>query len=460
MLGQTGNSKVCRTGVTYEISQSSNWGYGKPVVTGIAPYSPAERSGLQLFDIIEQIDGISVTDLTLDDIQIMMNPANKNNILLTVRSNSSSNSALRQVSLGKECKSVNSISEAQLAMAFNMYSLETTSIRQFICPFKITATNDLVDFAEFHTFTFAPVDENNRRLETNINQEIGEELSKKGFVEDNANPDLLIQTFYYFDKNSKYVGPSAIKLKTPVYRYCSAQGKMLRLPFLDITASESEAPYLLQFGFRIIDQKLQPGRVLWECESNELLEEAYRLEEYAQIHVPLMCMQFPYLRYKRNVTFKVTQCSYNYTGINYNMDKLSSVVSVDRNSPAHDAGIRAKDIIEGIEGQSTDYSIDEYTSAYHQFIMNTMKYRNPETKFTDGNGFSRCMYWETFKYPEVSKAIHNPNNLTTFAYLYYFAPYVNPTSNNTITFYVKQGSDRKKIILRPTIRTSTTIELK
>ncbi|CDE61351.1 pDZ domain-containing protein [Parabacteroides sp. CAG:409] len=70
------------------------------------------------------------------------------------------------------------------------------------------------------------------------------------------------------------------------------------------------------------------------------------------------------------------------------------------------------------------------------------------------------MYWDTFKYPQVTKAIQNPNNLTAFAYLYYFAPYINPTSNNAITFYVKQGSERKKIIIRPTIRTGITIELK
>ena len=65
-------------------------------------------------------------------------------------------------------------------------------------------------------------------------------------------------------------------------------------------------------------------------------------------------MQFPYLKYKKNVHFTVSQCTYNYTGINYDMDKLNTVVSVDRNSPAHEAGVRAKDVIEGIEGQSTD----------------------------------------------------------------------------------------------------------
>ena len=35
---------VCRTGLTYEISQKINWGKGKPVVIDVTPYSSAERA--------------------------------------------------------------------------------------------------------------------------------------------------------------------------------------------------------------------------------------------------------------------------------------------------------------------------------------------------------------------------------------------------------------------------------
>lgn len=455
-FGQTSNKRVCRLGFTYDISQNSNWGKNNLVVTSVSPYSNAEKAGIQPYDIITHIESIPVSDVSNDEIAQLLNPANKRNIMLTIKSTSSPS---REVILNKECKQINEISENQLAMAFNMYSLETTSEREFVCPFKTVATTDTVDFGQFRSYKFAATDENTE-LEANINRVIEKELAKKGFTNDEQNPDLLIQTFYYFDKNPNYVGPNPIKLKQPVYRFNISRNKMEKVPFLDPSASESEAAYLLQFGIRIIDQKVSAGRVLWECEANELLEEAYHLEEYAQIHVPLMLMQFPYLKYKKNVHFTVSQCTYNYTGINYDMDKLSTVVSVDRNSPAHEAGVRAKDVIEGIEGQSTDYSIEEFTAAYRQFITNTMELRNPETRFTDSKGFSRCMYWDAFKYPQVNKAIQNPNNLTAFAYLYYFAPYINPTSNNAITFYVKQGTERKKIIIRPTIRTGIIIELK
>ena len=58
-----------------------------------------------------------------------------------------------------------------------------------------------------------------------------------------------------------------------------------------------------------------------------------------------MCMQYPYTKYGRNVPFKVSKKTYNYTGISYDIDKLDQVVDVDRNSPDA-AGIRPRDIIE------------------------------------------------------------------------------------------------------------------
>lgn len=164
-------------------------------------------------------------------------------------------------------------------------------------------------------------------------------MTKKGLTVDIAKPDLLIQTFYFFDKNPNYLGANKVLVeKEPTYRYNFSHSKMEKFPFLNYAAAEAEAEYLLQFGIRIIDQKDIPGRVLWECEANELLEDSYRLDEYARVHVPLMCMQYPYTKYGRNVPFKVSKKTYNYTGISYDIDKLDQVVDVDRNSPAYAAG--------------------------------------------------------------------------------------------------------------------------
>ena len=416
------------------------------------------EAGIKKYDVIEEINGVPVTEVSVDEIPQLLNPAGRNDVLLTI-SNLSSPS--KQVLVKKDCKKSNAITEDQLASAYAMYSLETTNEQEFVCPFKTTVTSDGVDFGNFKTFAFSTIDENNRKLETVINECIENELTKKGLTVDIAKPDLLIQTFYFFDKNPNYLGANKVLVeKEPTYRYNFSHSKMEKFPFLNYAAAEAEAEYLLQFGIRIIDQKDIPGRVLWECEANELLEDSYRLDEYARVHVPLMCMQYPYTKYGRNVPFKVSKKTYNYTGISYDIDKLDQVVDVDRNSPAYAAGIRPRDIIEKIGRHKMDHSAEEFSSAYKRFITNTMQYRDPKTMFTDANGFKYCMFWDVFKYPQIADASQSSDYLPAFSYLYYFAPYINPSGNNACTFNIKRGKTKLEVIIRPTIRSEVTVEIK
>lgn len=455
---QNRNASICRLGLSYDMSQSKNWGKDKPVITGIIPYSSAELAGLKQGDIIEAIDGVNTTDVSPQEITQLLNPAGKNEVILTI---SNLTSPSKQVMVKKECKKMNAITEDQLASAFSMYSLETTVERLFTCPFKTVVTPDSVDFGKFKTFAFATIDENNRKLETVINECIEKELTKKGLVLDIANPDILIQTFYFFDKNPNFLGANKIMVdKETTYRYNFSHSKMESFPFLGNSAAEAEAEYLLQYGFRMIDQAIVPGRIIWECEANELLEESFRLEEYARIHTPLMLMQYPYVKYGRNVQFRVNQKTYNYTGISYDIDRLEQVIDVDRNSPAYASGLRARDVIERINDNKMNYSAEEFTAGYKNFISKTMKYRDPKTLFTDANGFKRCMFWDTFSYSQVADALQSSGNVGAFSYLYYYAPYVNPSGNNACTFNIKRGKNKMELIVRPTIRREITVEIK
>lgn len=196
---------------------------------------------------------------------------------------------------------------------------------------------------------------------------------------DTNRPDIIVQTFYFFDKNPNYKGANKILIeKEPIYRYNFNHSKMETFPFLNSMSAEAEAEYLLQFGFRLIDQRDVPGRILWECEANELLEDSYRLDEYARIHAPLMCMQYPYVKYQRNVPFKVNQKTYNYTGLSYDIDHMEQIADVDKNSPAYAAGLRPRDIVEKINDQKMNHTAEEFSAAYKGFITNTMKYRDPK----------------------------------------------------------------------------------
>lgn len=451
------NATVCRLGFAYELSQNHQWGFEKPVVRSLVPNSSAEHAGLKVDDVIEQIDGVDVSEVTQEEITELFNAMGNNHVTLTV---SNLSGIPRQVQITKECKKRDAITEDQLASAFAMYSLETTSEQKFICPFKTTATTEEVDLSHFHTFTFARIDESNRKLETNINECIERELIKKGMEPNAERPDILIQTFYFFDKNPNYKGANKIVVeKEPTYRYDFTEGKMVKLPFLNYAAAESEAEYLLQLGIRIVDQKEVSGRILWECEANELMENAFRLDEYARIHVPLMLMQFPYLKYTRNPQYAVNRRSYNYTGIHYDINRLELVLDVDRKSPAYTAGIRARDIIQKIGKHKMDNSADEFSASYKRFISHTMELRDPKSRFTDANGFRYCMNWDLFKYTQVAEAAADTDYLNAFTYLYYFTPYINPSGNNSCLFQVKRGRQLLDITIRPIVRTEVTVEI-
>jgi hypothetical protein len=208
---------------------------------------------------------------------------------------------------------------------------------------------------------------------------------------------------------------------------------------------------------RFEDQKLNKGRILWESEINELANQAFSLEEYAHIHLPLMLMQFPYVKYTRNAHFRVTKKKYNYTGINYNIDDISEVASVDPYSPAANAGIRPFDKIDAIENKRMDRTSQQFSSAYRQFLVNTMKLRDESTRFTDANGYPDCMYWNVSKYPSVVKNFKNKNNLTAFSYLFNYATFINPYGNNSCSFKLRRFKDKLEFVVRPEIRSEITV---
>ena len=453
----------CRYGFSYEISNDLHWGKNKPVITSVYPNSPAERAGIKPYDIIEAVEGVPITENDLDDIYLFLNPEGKDIVELTIK-NFSDNA--RKVKINKECKSNLSLSEEQLATAFGMYAVEYTHERLFSCPFVTTQTKDAVDFSQFKTFDFFGDNESQPDMAKKINELIKKELMKRGLQNTPIEPDLMIQIYYSFNKNPNYKPKTNIKTSKNkgvdedygyVYRYDISRDRMARLPFLPSGTIETEAEYILKLGFRLEDRKLEKGRIIWECEANELVNEIYSLEDFAFIHVPLMAMQFPYMKYGRNVQYRLSRKKYNYTGINYNIDNISEIASVDPFSPAAKAGIIPFDKIDAIEDKRMDRTSQQFTSAYRQFLVNTIKLRDEKTRFVDANGFPDCMYWNEFKYIQVAKAFDNKKNLTAFSYLFKYASFINPTGNNTCSFKISRGKEKLEFILRPEIRSEITV---
>ena len=62
---------------------------------------------------------------------------------------------------------------------------------------------------------------------------------------DTDRPDIIVQTFYFFDKNPNYKGANKILVeKEPIYRYNFNHSKMETFPFLNSMSAEAEAEYL------------------------------------------------------------------------------------------------------------------------------------------------------------------------------------------------------------------------
>lgn len=453
-FAQATSETVCHLGFTYDISQCPQWGLKKPIITSITPYTPAEQAGLKTGNIIESVEGIKTLGLASETLSQLLNPANKDKIVITVRDFGEPKNILLQ----PICKNRNAISEDQLATAFSFYSLETTFSRHFTCPFSTTSTEDPIDFSSFRTFAFSELDKHNSELETTIYGLIQTDLETKGMRADAESPDLLVQTYYFFDKNPNYMGANRVMVeKETTYRYNTTTQRMEAFPFLPASTAEAESEYLLQLGVRLVDQKAKPGRILWECEANEFLEKPYDLMSYAQVHIPLMFKQFPYVKHKENVRFTLHQQVYNYTGISYDIDALSKIVQVDPNSPAWTAGIRKGQTVKRIDQHKMNSTADEYTQAYKSFISATMKYRNVRTRFTDTNGFRQCMYWDEAYYPKVASALKSAKYKAPFSYLFAYAPYVRPNANNMCTFYVEKDGETTELNLRPSLRTAVSL---
>jgi hypothetical protein len=453
----------CRYGFSYEISNAPHWGKNKPVITSVYPHSPAERAGIKPYDIILAVDGTPVTENVLDDIYLFMNPEGKEIVELTIKNIADDE---RRIKIKKECRSAYAISEEQLATAFAMYAVEDTHERLFSCPFVTTQTKDDLDFSVFKSFDFFEGSDEQPELARKIHDLIKKELMNRGLSYDPVHPDLTIQIFYSFNKNPNYK-PRASKRTNKddkpeeaynyVDRYDLTRDRMTRFPFLPPNTIETEAQYILKLGFRMEDKKLQKGRIIWECEANEFMNESYALENFAFVHIPLMCMQYPYMKYGRNVQFRLSKKKYNYTGIHYNIDRISEIASIDPHSPAAKAGLFPYDQIDAIADKRMDKTARQFTSAYRQFLVNTLKLRDADTRFVDANGFPDCMYWDKLKYPQVVREFNNKKNLTVFSYLFQYAPFINPAGNNTCSFKLRRGKEKLEFILRPEIRTENTL---
>lgn len=447
-----GSGETCHFGISFEISNNPSWGYGEPIVLSVDPNSPAEAAGIQPGDIIMEINGAATYLRNYETINSWLFNGKANYAIFTIRNLSN---YFREYELPRKCRSNLSLDEGDLASSFSFYSLEDTQERTFVLPLTITA-NPKVDYSDYHTFQFIE-DKSAPAVDQYVKTQLINALKEKGLTVADKDPDILIQTSYSYKANPKY-NPGRAHAYKNTWRFDPVAKKMTLLPILagEDANAETGGQFVLELGIRFYDKKYvdtEKMTLIWESNIREYLTQQYALEEYVKVHLPLILMQFPYSTNKAGCKYVASFKRYNYTGICYNMDNMKIITDVDRGSPAYNAGIRPGMTVERINDMKFNFSKNDIVNGYKRFLVETMKYRNPNTRFVDANGYPDCMYWNREDYKKIEKALGNVIYAPIFNYLYNFEKYIPSKSDNSLII----ETSSKVYSVRPEVKSSVSI---
>ncbi|MFA6701844.1 MAG: PDZ domain-containing protein [Dysgonamonadaceae bacterium] len=452
------SQQTCNLGFSFEISNDTGWGTNEPVVSFIVPGSPAERAGLKLNDIILEINGHGTYLKSKQNIMSWFSE-NGNEMNLSVRN---FKSTFKRMTIAMDCRDKMAISEAQLAPVYAFYSLEDIQNRRFIIPVKTKSNKDAI-FSNYRTFDFAKEPGGSSELDLRIYAIFERALGERGLKRNIEDPDFIIQTYYSYENNPSFkVNSETYGSYQQTWRFDIRNNRVVKIPVYSPTEGVriDDIAYNLTFGYKFFDRKfLNPGQLslVWESEVSERLSENYPLDAYLEMNLPLVLLKFPYSKNASYGTYEINYVKYNYTGINYNINDLRTVISVDPISPAAIAGIRAGDVITRIGEHDFKHSSNELTKGYRRFISETMRFRDKKTKYTDLNGFEDCMYWDVSYYSEISKAIKDKSNNASFSYLFNFNQYIDWNTPTFLDVQVIRDGDKINFQIKPEILTSSNI---
>lgn len=452
--------KNCYFGFTFEVSDRANWGYGELVITDVEPGSPAEAAGIKVDDIIMEINGKATY---LRDNQTiakwLFEDMYAPTVTFTIRN---MNTYFKEYTLYRKCIATNSVSEKALSEIFAFYSLENTNQRIFSLPLHVEPNKD-VDFADYHTYDFYKDNKPVPAIDAQIIALLEKDLQAKGLVRNTSDPDIVVQAYYNYESNPQFTGLERTNSVKNSWRYDSDRKQMVILPILEsneININKS-AQYIVEYGFSFYDRKYIDTKKLtqiWDCNIKDYLSSKYSLEEYVRIHTPLMLKQFPYSVKKSETKYKVDFNRFNYTGMYFDANDLTTIKDVDMDSPAYKSGIRPGYVIKKMNGKKFEHSKENLSEGYKRFISETMVFRDQTTRFTNAEGFSDCMFWNVGYYPEISKEINKSQYISHFSYLYNFENYINNKSDNKITLEIWDGMQTRIFSITPDIKKSVVIK--
>ena len=458
-MAQSNSGTNCFIGFEYQLSYNENWGANRPVILSVEPASPAAQAGLKPGDIIDSINGLATSEM--DEaafIRTLTNPTDEETRLCV------SNFAYHRAEriLPRYCLGVDMIDERQLSKAFSLYSLEDASERLVVYPFD-TGREGKTSFEAYQAFAFAD-SQSDALNETDevFKAVIKQAFERKGLRYDVHDADIIIDTYYKLVRNPFYkeVSKKDIDSETKkYYRVAPESGILTPMPLLEVGADKQAAPTVLTVGIRLFDGR-NLSHMLWSCEAVEHIMEEYPIAEYARNALPIMLMQFPFVRYDLNPAIRVVSRRFNYTGIVYNARDISLVAFVVPGSPADRAGIKSGDRITAINGKMMDTK-DALNKAYHSFVQETIRFRDGSTLYTDKYGLKNCRYWKSGDNKAIAKRFAKNKYKTVFSYLFNFRPYVsgNELPTSIVFDIVTKEGLMKQVSVMPEVRDASYYSL-
>ena len=435
----------CRLGIHYQMGSPMGWGKGYPVLTGVLPYSPASIAGLRAGDVITAIDGVSTSGRSSREVsELLVRPVAEHLITLERLGAGSATTLLRPY-----CKGAQTVTEAELAVAFAGYSQLDATTQQLSYPFTFRAQVNY-PWEVVRTFAFAPSNSGNEAMDKPIYAEIAKLLEARGLKQVDTGAELIVETFYSLQP-SQDSRRDATQPETSL-RYEPQSRGLQVLPLLPSTSTAGSA-YDLNLTLQVTPAG-KPNQILWSCESKERLSEAMTLPTYAAGALPVMLQSFPYAPSSSPVSYHYQSLRYLYTGIVYDLRQMNRIADVVEGSPAFKAGLRSGDYIHSINGKPfSQTDLKRLSEAYQSFLGDTFRYR--QTAELAPN----LRPWEKKSYAAIRKALEKSPGESIFSYLFFFRPYVNDSEHTLLLLDIERDGKRYSLSIPPELRDETTLIL-
>ncbi len=449
--------QTCYFGFSFEISDNNAWGYGEPVITQVDPYSNAAKAGLKPGDIIMEVNGKATYLRHYDLIASWLFEDNSNEVKFTIRN---LNNTFKEVPVSRYCRNSDAVTESELADWYSLYSVEGNNTRHFSLPMVVRAYSE-VDFTDYYTYDFI-FKEKTTEIDDYIVHQIEKGLNRRGLTRDVNDPDILIQIYYSYEPNKNYRPDALSDSKIGEMRYDVDLQRMVKVP-VDSAKTGADASNIkgsVHFGFQFFEKKyIQPGQLtqIWDVELQEYIAGDYSLQDYCQMHVPLMIAAYPYQSPTSEMKYSVDFKEYNYTGINFNRKDLCTIENVDKDSPAFAAGLREGDKVMSVNGIPFAHSAFDSKNAYADFVGETMAFRDISAGFYNDKVKDYSYPWYVDSYGKIGKEFRKKHYAAGMSYLFAFERYVNSKPSPELTFEIQRRGQAFSFKVVPQKRKSANL---